>query len=96
MSVGKNFEAAAARRAAKGAEKNKEARPLWQRLSEVPVPMRLIYGRQDRAAEARAALARELHPALDLHLVDRCRHLVMWDAPEQVAALAGDFIAKNG
>src|SRR5258708_18296386 len=41
----------------------------------------LIYGRQDRGhAAERAALAMELHPGLDLHLVDRCKHLIQWDA----------------
>ena len=51
-----------------------------------------IYGRQDRAAEKRAALALQVNPALDLHLIDRCGHLVMWDAPDAFAALAGDFL----
>ena len=65
---------------------------LWERLGEVQVPMRLLYGRQDREAERRAALALELHPALDLHLVDRCGHIIQWDAPEQLSRLAGGFL----
>ncbi len=94
MSTGKNFEAFLARRAAKGGEKKADAKPLWQRLDEVPVPMRLIYGRQDRAAERRATLARDRYPRIDLHLIDRCRHLVQWDAPSEVAALIRDFLAR--
>jgi len=93
MSTGKNFEAFLARRAAKGKEKKTDSKPLWQRLDEVKVPMRLIYGRQDRAAERRAALARERYPSLDLHLIDRSRHLVQWDSPVQMAFLVGQFLA---
>jgi len=96
MSIGKNFRAFVARRGAQGGEKKKDAVPLWQRLGEVSVPLRLIYGRQDRGAAAeRAALAKQRWPALDLHLVDRCRHLVQWDAPEEFAELAGRFLAPR-
>ena len=95
MSTGKNFRAFLERGRARGGE-GKEAKPLWQRLAEVPVPLRLIYGRQDRGhAAERAALALERYPRLDLHLVDRCRHLVQWDAAEEFAALCGDFVARN-
>ena len=92
MSTGKNFSAFLARRAAKGGDKKKDEKPLWQRLDEVKVPMRLIYGRQDRSAERRAALARQRYPTLDLHLLDRCRHLVQWDARREVASLIGEFL----
>jgi pimeloyl-ACP methyl ester carboxylesterase len=94
MSIGKNFAAFLARRASKGGEKkDKDAKPLWQRLDEVKVPMRFIYGRQDRSAERRAALARQRFAALDLHLVDRCRHLVQWDAPKALSSLVGEYLA---
>jgi pimeloyl-ACP methyl ester carboxylesterase len=92
MTAGKNFEAFLARRQSRSGERKKESQPLWQRLGEVAVPMRLIYGRQDRAAAERAALAKQLHPALDLHLIDRCKHIVQWDAPREFAALAGSFL----
>jgi pimeloyl-ACP methyl ester carboxylesterase len=97
MSTGKNFQAFLERSRARGGEKKKgepEAKPLWKRLGEVPVPLRLIYGREDRGhAAERAALAMKLHPGLDLHLVDRCKHLVQWDAAEEFAALSGSFLA---
>ena len=92
MSTGKNFSAFLSRRAAKAGAK-KDAKPLWQRLDEVKAPMRLIYGRQDRSAERRAALAKQRFPSLDLHLIDRCRHLVQWDAPGHVSSLVGEFLA---
>ncbi len=95
MSTGKNFRAFLERRQARGGDK-KESKPLWQRLAEVRPPLRLIYGREDRGhAAERAALAIELQPGLDLHLVDRCRHLVQWDAAEEFAALSGSFLADK-
>jgi len=99
MSVGKNFAAFQARRAAKGpkASAGKEnVIPAWQRLGEVAVPLRLIYGREDRGhAAGRVALARERHPALDIHLVDGARHLVHWDSPEVFTRLVADFVTGN-
>ncbi len=95
MSTGKNFRAFLERRQARGGDK-KESKPLWQRLAQVRSPLRLIYGREDRGhAAERAALAMELHPGLDLHLVERCKHLVQWDAAEEFAALSGSFLADK-
>jgi len=37
---------------------------------------------------------REANPDIDLHLVDRCGHLVMWDAPEALTTLAATFLAE--
>jgi len=94
MSLGKNFEAFRARQEAKRAKEEKKETAPWQRVHEVTVPMRLIYGMQDRSAVARTAIAKESNPGLDLHLVDRCGHLVMWDAPEALTTLAATFLAK--
>jgi pimeloyl-ACP methyl ester carboxylesterase len=93
MATGRNFQAHLARKAAKRNKAASEEKPLWQRLDEMPVPLRLIYGRQDRAAEQRVAAARERYPALDIHLLDRCGHLVQWDARARFAELAGSFFA---
>src|SRR5258708_31503427 len=97
MSTGKNFRAFLERSRARGGdrkESKRESKPLWQRLGEVQSPLRLIYGRQDRGhAAERAALAMELHPGLDLHLVDRCKHLIQWAAPEEFSALTGSVLA---
>lgn len=99
MSTGKNFQAFLERSRARGGNKkqgNTDAKPLWKRLGEVPVPLRLIYGREDRGdAAERAALAIKIHPGLDLHLLDRCKHLVQWDAAEEFAALSGSFLAEK-
>ena len=96
MSVGKNFAAFQARRAAKGMAKDgkKGDATAWQRLRDVPVPLRLIYGREDRGhAAERVTLARSLDPALDIHLVDGARHLVQWDAPDAFVRLVAEKIS---
>jgi 2-hydroxy-6-oxonona-2,4-dienedioate hydrolase len=92
MSLGKNFEAFLARQQAKTGGGKSASTPPWRRLNEVARPMRLIYGREDRGAAAeRAALAKQLNPQLDLHLVDHCKHLVQWDAPEAFVKLCAEF-----
>jgi pimeloyl-ACP methyl ester carboxylesterase len=94
MSTGKNFRAFLERARARGGKK--ESKPLWQRLAEVRAPLRMIYGREDRGhAAERAALAIELNPGLDLHLVERSKHIVQWDAAEEFAALCGSFLAEE-
>ena len=45
-------------------------------------------------AYERAALLKEKYPQLNLHIVDRCKHLVQWDAVEQFHKLAGEFLPK--
>jgi len=98
MSTGKNFRAFLERARARDGEKESkpESKPLWQRLNEVQAPLRMIYGKEDRGhAAERAALAIELNPGLDLHLLHRCKHLVQWDAAEEFAALCGSFLAEE-
>ena len=70
--------------------------PLWQRLVDLPMPLLMIYGAQDRgAAGQRAALMRERYPQLDLHLIEGARHLVQWDAPAELVALMARFLAAQ-
>ena len=60
------------------------------------VPMLMIYGANDRAQAAqRVALLKEREPLLDLHLVPDCKHLVPWDAQEQVKKLSLDFLKRS-
>ena len=94
MSTGKNFQAFLARRQATRGKEEKEAVPLWQRLAAAPVPLLLVYGKQDRGAAAeRAALAKQRYPGLNLHVLDRCKHLIQWDAAAEFAALSTRFLA---
>ena len=67
--------------------------PLWQRMVELPVPLLMIYGAQDRGQAAqRAALMRERYPQIELHLMEGARHLVQWDAPEELVAIVARFL----
>ena len=97
MSTGKNFKAFLARNAAgaknKGKPKDPNKKAAWQRLGEVKQPFLLIYGRDDRGQAAKRAeqLKRE-QPALDLHVVPNCKHLVQWDAEKDFYRLAGPFL----
>jgi 4,5:9,10-diseco-3-hydroxy-5,9,17-trioxoandrosta-1(10),2-diene-4-oate hydrolase len=93
-SVGQNFAAFVARNAAAESEPAKEPQtPMWQRLTELKVPLLLIFGRQDRAnAAERAALLRQKYPQLDVHIVDGCNHLVPWDAGDEFIRLAVPFL----
>ena len=91
MSVGKNFQAFLARRAAKG--KGGKAEAPWQRVAKCPVPLLMLYGENDRGqAATRARKAKELTPGLDLHLLPRCAHLVQWDAAEEFVQRTAQFL----
>ncbi len=93
MSVGKNFVAFAARKHSGRDKGEKNTMPFWRRLSECPAPLLLLYGKEDRGAAAeRAALAIQMYPQLDLHLLERCKHLIQWDAASEFITLASRFL----
>jgi pimeloyl-ACP methyl ester carboxylesterase len=96
MSIGKNFEAFIARKDVPGMKAAKAATPLWRRLVDLPVPLLLFYGKQDRAsAGERAALAKQEFPGLNLHILDRCKHLVQWDAAEEFVEMSSRFLRET-
>jgi pimeloyl-ACP methyl ester carboxylesterase len=96
MSVGKNFKAFLKRgQVGQGGGSATDAKPMWQRLVELPCPLLLIFGKNDRAnAFERATLLKEKCPQLNLHIVDNCKHLVQWDAMDQFHRLAAEFLPK--
>ena len=92
MSVGKNFEASVER--SKAREPQRDAVPLWQRVKEVPVPLLLLYGAQDRGdAAKRGALLKEMEPAVQVEIIENASHLVWWDAPEIFNRKVLDFLS---
>ena len=95
-SVGKAFATFVARSAgAEGGSGNggQSAKPIWQRLTELKLPLLMIYGRNDRAhAFERARLLKETYPQINLHIVDNCKHMVPWDAAHEVVRLAIPFL----
>lgn len=69
--------------------------PLWKRLVDVRSPLLLIYGAEDRAnAAERATKLKSIYPRLDLHIVSGCKHLVPWDAEQDVARLVIPFLKR--
>ncbi|MGH7766038.1 MAG: alpha/beta fold hydrolase [Candidatus Binatia bacterium] len=95
MSVGKNFQAFLERAKAPRGGGSKESAPVWERLHQLPVPLLMIYGKQDRgSAAARAAALKERFPTLNLHIFDRAKHLTQWDAAEEFVSLSGKFLAS--
>jgi pimeloyl-ACP methyl ester carboxylesterase len=93
-SIGRAFEIFTARaNLSEGGGGGAPATPLWQRMLALQIPLLLIYGRNDRAhAAERAERFKATHPALNLHIVDHCKHMVPWDAAETVYRLAIPFI----
>lgn len=99
LSTGKNFEAAQQRaKAAKAQEGGgKEGAPLWRRLAEAPIPKLYLFGREDRGGTSakRCALLAEAYPHLKIHLIDRCRHLVMIDAEDEFNRKTIEFVKSR-
>jgi 2-hydroxy-6-oxonona-2,4-dienedioate hydrolase len=97
-SIGRPFEEFVARhaKARDGGNKAKTGTPLWQRLTELKMPLLLIYGRNDRArAEERATLLHQRYPELNLHFAEGCKHLVPWDAADLFHRLAVPFLKQG-
>jgi pimeloyl-ACP methyl ester carboxylesterase len=94
MSVGKNFEAFLKRgQAGQGGGGAKDSKPVWQRLVDLPCPLFLLFGKNDRSnAFERATLLKEHYPQLNLHIIDHCKHLVQWDAMEKFHEYAAKFL----
>jgi 4,5:9,10-diseco-3-hydroxy-5,9,17-trioxoandrosta-1(10),2-diene-4-oate hydrolase len=92
--VGGNFKAHQERQSqdapAGGAAPSK---PLWERLTELKMPLLMIFGREDRAhAGERAELLKKLHPQINLYIVNGCKHMVHWDAFDDLMRLGVPFL----
>jgi 4,5:9,10-diseco-3-hydroxy-5,9,17-trioxoandrosta-1(10),2-diene-4-oate hydrolase len=92
--VGRNFIAHQERQnqdAPAGAAK--QAKPLCERLAELKMPLLMIFGREDRAhAGERAELLKKQQPHLNLHIVNGCKHMVHWDAFDDLMRLGVPFL----
>jgi 4,5:9,10-diseco-3-hydroxy-5,9,17-trioxoandrosta-1(10),2-diene-4-oate hydrolase len=92
-SIGKAFATFVARANLPEGGGGNAAAPLWQRMLDLKIPLMLIYGRNDRAhAGDRAVLFKKMHPELNLHIVENCKHMVPWDAADEIIRLAVPFI----
>ena len=69
------------------------AKPLWERLTDLRLPLLMIFGRDDRAhAGERAELLKKLRPEINLHIVNGCKHMVHWDAFDDLLRLGVPFL----
>jgi 4,5:9,10-diseco-3-hydroxy-5,9,17-trioxoandrosta-1(10),2-diene-4-oate hydrolase len=97
-SIGRNFEIFTKRARSEegaGGSGQQPAVPQWKRTLELKIPVMLIYGREDRAhAGERAELFKKSNPEVNLHIMNGCKHMVPWDAEQEVYRLAIPFI-KN-
>jgi pimeloyl-ACP methyl ester carboxylesterase len=92
--IGRNFKAHQERQdqeAPAGAAK--PSKPLWERLTELKMPLLMIFGREDRAhAGERAELLKQKQPQINLHIVNGCKHMVHWDAFDDLMRLGVPFL----
>ncbi len=69
------------------------SKPLYERLNELKMPLLMIFGREDRAhAGERAELLKKQQPQLNLHIVNGCKHMVHWDAFDDLMRLGVPFL----
>jgi pimeloyl-ACP methyl ester carboxylesterase len=69
------------------------AKPLWERLTDLKLPLLMIFGREDRAhAGERAELLKKQQPQINLHIVNGCKHMVHWDAFDDLMRLGVPFL----
>ena len=95
--IGRNFKAHQERQnhdaPAGAAATTKPAKPLWERLTELKMPLLMIFGREDRAhAGERAELLKKQQPQINLHIVNGCKHMVHWDAFDDLMRLGVPFL----
>ena len=70
-----------------------QGKPMWERLADLKMPLLMIFGREDRAhAGERAELLKKQQPKINLHIVNGCKHMVHWDAFDDLMRLGVPFL----
>jgi pimeloyl-ACP methyl ester carboxylesterase len=92
--IGRNFKAHQDRQNQEApAGGAKASKPLYERLTELKMPLLMIFGREDRAhAGERAELLKKQQPQINLHIVNGCKHMVHWDAFDDLMRLGVPFL----
>ena len=92
--IGRNFKAHQERQSHDApAGGGAPSKPLCERLPELKMPLLMIFGREDRAhAGERAELLKQQQPNINLHIVNGCKHMVHWDAFDDLMRLGVPFL----
>jgi 4,5:9,10-diseco-3-hydroxy-5,9,17-trioxoandrosta-1(10),2-diene-4-oate hydrolase len=92
--IGRNFKAHQDRQSHDAPSAGGAAsKPLYERLNELKMPLLMIFGREDRAhAGERAELLKKQQPQINLHIVNGCKHMVHWDAFDDLMRLGVPFL----
>lgn len=97
VSMGKNFAAAVERaKAVRMSQGSTDDLPLWQRFAKCSVPKLYLLGKEDRGGTVaqRVALLARMEPSLNIHLIERCRHLMMVDVEEEFNKRVIEFLLR--
>ena len=91
--IGRNFTAHQDRQSHDAPGGGAASKPLHERLAELKMPLLMIFGREDRAhAGERAELLKKQQPQINLHIVNGCKHMVHWDAFDDLMRLGVPFL----
>jgi pimeloyl-ACP methyl ester carboxylesterase len=93
--IGRNFKAHQERQnqEAPAGGAAKPSKPIWERLGELKMPLLMFFGREDRAhAGERAELLKKQQPNINLHIINGCKHMVHWDAFDDLMRLGVPFL----
>jgi 4,5:9,10-diseco-3-hydroxy-5,9,17-trioxoandrosta-1(10),2-diene-4-oate hydrolase len=96
-SIGRNYYAHLARQEDEARNRMQQVgSSIWEKLTELSMPLLMIYGRDDRAQAAeRATLLKRLRPEIEIYIVDCCKHMVPWDAAEDMLRLIVPFLQRS-
>lgn len=67
-----------------------------ERLRTLPMPVSVIWGREDETSSYRRAVELlELIPDVELHVIPRCGHFAQWDRPAALSSLVLEFLLRD-
>jgi 4,5:9,10-diseco-3-hydroxy-5,9,17-trioxoandrosta-1(10),2-diene-4-oate hydrolase len=70
-----------------------QGKPMWEKLADLKMPLLMMFGREDRAhAGERAELLKKQQPQINLHIMNGCKHMVHWDAFDDLMRLGVPFL----
>ena len=91
--IGRNFAAHQDRQNHEAPAGGAQGKPMWERLADLKMPLLMMFGREDRAhAGERAELLKKQQPQINLHIMNGCKHMVHWDAFDDLMRLGVPFL----